>query len=242
MGFEVIPAIDLRGGRVVRLVEGDFGRETRYGDDPKAVAQGFVAAGARWIHVVDLDGAKGEGRQTGTVERVVRAVAGRAACQVGGGIRSEEAVEAALGAGAARVVLGTAVLNDDDLARRLIAAHGVARIVAALDVRDGQAVGDGWRPGAAGREVDEAVAALAGAGIGRFVVTSIARDGALGGPDVALLRRVVAMDRGAVIASGGIASIADLEAVRDIGCEAAIVGRAIYEGRIDLTAALEALA
>lgn len=242
MGFEVIPAIDLRGGLVVRLVEGDFGRETRYGDDPEAVALGFVTAGARWIHVVDLDGAKGEDRQTATVERIVRAVTGRAAFQVGGGLRSAAAINSALLAGAARVVLGTAILNDPGLARTLIAAHGSARIVAALDVRDGQAVGDGWVPGAAGREVEEAVAALADAGVVRFVVTSIARDGALGGPDIALLRRLVAMDRGGVIASGGISSIADLEAVRDIGCEAAIVGRAIYEGRVDLRRALAAFA
>jgi len=200
-----------------------------------------VVAGARWLHVVDLDGAKGEGRQTDTVERIVRAVAGRAACQVGGGLRSAEAVAATLGAGASRVVLGTAILNDADLGRTLVSAHGPARIVAALDVRDGQAVGDGWVSGTTGRDVVEAIAALADADVVRFVVTSIARDGALGGPDLALLERLVAMDRGAVIASGGISSIADLEAVRDIGCEAAIVGRAIYEGRVDLAAALAAL-
>lgn len=242
MGFEVIPAIDLRGGRVVRLVEGDFARETHYGDDPEAVARGFVAAGARWIHVVDLDGAKGEGRQTDTVERIVRTVGGQAACQVGGGLRSAEAAAAVLGAGASRAVIGTAILNDAGLARTLIAAHGSAMIVAALDVRDGQAVGDGWVPGASRRDVDGAIAALADAGVVRFAVTSIARDGLLGGPDIALLGRLVAMDRGAVIASGGVSSIADLAAVRDIGCEAAIVGRAIYEGRVDLAAALEALA
>jgi phosphoribosylformimino-5-aminoimidazole carboxamide ribotide isomerase len=242
VGFAVIPAIDLRAGRVVRLVEGDFARETRYDDDPEAVALGFVAAGARWIHVVDLDGAKGEGRQTDAIERIVRAVAGRAACQVGGGLRSAEAVEAMLAAGASRVVLGTAILADPGLAQTLVAAHGSARIVAALDVRDGRAVGDGWVPGATGREVDEAIAAVADAGVVRFAVTSIARDGALGGPDLALLQRLVAARRGAIIASGGISSIADLEAVRDIGCEAAIVGRAIYEGMLDLTAALAALA
>ena len=242
MGFEVIPAIDLRAGRVVRLVEGDFARETRYGDDPEAVALGFVAAGARWIHVVDLDGAKGEDRQTAIIERIVRAVAGSAACQVGGGLRSAEAVEAVLAAGASRVVLGTAILTDPGLARTLVAAHGSARIVAALDVRDGRAVGDGWVPGATGHSVGEAIAALADADVARFAVTSISRDGALAGPDLGLLQGLVAARRGAIIASGGISSIADLEAVRDIGCEAAIVGRALYEGRVDLTAALAALA
>jgi phosphoribosylformimino-5-aminoimidazole carboxamide ribonucleotide (ProFAR) isomerase len=188
--------------------------------------------------VVDLDAAKGDGRQTETVERIVRAVAGRAACQVGGGLRSTEAVEASLRAGASRVVLGTAILNDPRLAQTVVAAHGPTAIVAALDVRDGQAVGDGWVPGATGRDVAEAIAALADAGVARFVVTSIARDGALRGPDLALLERLVATGRGAIVASGGISSLADLQAVRDIGCEAGIVGRAIYEGVLDLRSAI----
>lgn len=242
MAFEVIPAIDLRAGRVVRLFEGDFARETHYGDDPVTVARGFVDAGARWLHVVDLDGAKGEPRQTIALERIVRAVDGQASCEVGGGLRSADAVAEMLGAGAARVVLGTTLLRDPTLGRILTADHGPEAIVAALDVRDGQAIGDGWVAGAAGRPFDEAIVALADAGVVRFVVTSIIRDGALGGPDLALLRPLVDARRGAVIASGGISSIGDLEAVRDIGCEAAIVGRAIYEGRVDLSAAVAALA
>jgi phosphoribosylformimino-5-aminoimidazole carboxamide ribonucleotide (ProFAR) isomerase len=161
---------------------------------------------------------------------------------VGGGLRSAEAVEASLRAGASRMVLGTTILNDPDLARALVAAHGPSRIVAALDVRDGLAVGDGWVPGATGRDVAEAIAALADAGVARFVVTAIARDGALRGPDLDLLARLVATGRGAIVASGGISSVADLEAVRDIGCEAAIVGRAIYEGVLDLRSAIGAFA
>lgn len=242
MAFEVIPAIDLRAGRVVRLVEGDYTRETRYDADPVTVARGFADAGARWIHIVDLDGAKGEPRQTAAVERIVRAVAGRAACEVGGGLRSADAVAGTLAAGAARVVLGTALLRTPALARTLIAAHGSESIVAALDVRDGQALGDGWTAGATARDVDTSLATLAEEGVIRFVVTSIARDGALGGPDVDLLRRLVDQGRGAIVASGGVASIADLEAVRAIGCEGAIVGRALYEGVIDLEAAIRDLA
>ena len=241
MGFEVIPAIDLRAGRVVRLLEGDYARETLYGDDPVPVALEFVAAGARWIHVVDLDGAKGETRQSAAIARLVRTVGEGVACQVGGGLRSQEAAEEMLEAGAARVILGTALLRDPILARTLVEIHGPDAIVAALDVRDGQALGDGWTAGATAREVDGALDALADAGVTRFIVTSIARDGALGGPDIALLTRLVAKDRGAIVASGGIASIADLETVRDIGCEGAIVGRAIYEGVIDLAAAIRAL-
>lgn len=242
MSFEVIPAIDLRAGRVVRLVEGDYARETRYERDPVTVVRGFADAGARWIHVVDLDGAKGEPRQAAAVERIVRAVAGRAACEVGGGLRSADAVTQMLRAGAARVVFGTALLRTPALARTLIAAHGSEVIVAALDVRDGQALGDGWTAGATARDVDTSLATLADEGVIRFVVTSIARDGALGGPDLDLLRRLVDQGRGAIVASGGIASIADLEAVRAIGCEGAIVGRALYEGVIDLEAAIRDLA
>lgn len=240
MEFQVIPAIDLRAGRVVRLLEGDFGRETAYGDDPEAVARGFAAAGARRIHIVDLDGARGEGRQTDAIRRVVRAAGDGVACQVGGGLRSAEAVAATLRAGAGRVVLGTAVLRDPGLARDLVAAHGPDAIVAALDVRGDEAVGDGWVLGATGRDVVEALAALADAGVVRFAVTAIAHDGGLAGPDFALLERLVATGRGAIVASGGISSLADLESVRDIGCEAAIVGRAIYEGVLDLEVAFAA--
>ena len=238
VAFDVIPSIDLRGGRVVRLLEGDFARETAYGTDPVAVARGFADAGARWIHLVDLDGAKGETRQTGLIDRVVQAVKGRAACQVGGGIRSADGAASTLRAGAARVVLGTAILRDPDLAAALVRAQGPDAIAAALDVRDGLAVGDGWVSGAAGIDVGSAFHALATAGIGRFIVTAIARDGALAGPDLALLGRLVALDRGAIIASGGVASVDDLRAVRDLGCRGAIVGRAIYEGRIDLAEAI----
>jgi phosphoribosylformimino-5-aminoimidazole carboxamide ribotide isomerase len=242
MGFEVVPAIDLRAGRVVRLREGDFARETEYGTDPLAVAESFAAAGARWLHLVDLDGARGEARQTSLVNAIVRRTAGRLQCQVGGGLRDEEAVAATLAAGATRVVLGTVAIRDRHLVRRLVATHGTERIVAALDVRDGQAVGEGWRDDALELPVHEALDALAGAGIDRFIVTSIARDGGLGGPDLELLRRLVAIGRGVIFASGGIASISDLKAVRDIGCGGAIVGRAIYDGVIDLAKALAAFA
>lgn len=241
MAFDVIPAIDLRAGRVVRLVEGDYARETHYEGDPLTVARGFADAGARWIHVVDLDGAKGEPRQTAAVERIVHAVAGRASCEVGGGLRTPDAVAEMLHAGAARVVMGTALLRTPALARVLSAAHSPEAIVSALDVRDGQALGDGWTTGATARDVDASLAVLADEGVIRFVVTSIARDGALGGPDLDLLRRLVDQGRGAIVASGGIASIADLEAVRAIGCEGAIVGRALYEGVIDLETAIRDL-
>ena len=241
MGFEVLPAIDVRGGIVVRLVQGDFGRETTYATDPVGTADGFAAAGASWLHLVDLDGARGLPRQTDVVEAIVRGTAGRLQCQVGGGLRTDAAVASTLDAGASRVVIGTAALADPDLVRRLLAAHGSDRIAVALDVRDGLAVGDGWREGVPGRPVGEALAALADAGIERFVVTSIVRDGGLGGPDLELLGVLVASGHGAIVASGGIASIGDILAVRGLGCAGAIVGRALYEGRFDLGAAIAAV-
>ena len=238
-GFQLLPAIDLRGGRVVRLAEGDFARETVYGIDPADVARSFVTAGARWIHVVDLDGARdGAARQTDAVARIVAAVGDRVACEVAGGLRDEAAVEAALGAGAARAVVGTAALSHPDLVERLIGRFGAARIAIALDVRDGMAVGQGWVRGASGVPVEQALAGLSGRGARTFVVTAIERDGLLNGPNLELLARIVALGRGDIIASAGISSLADISSVRAIGCVGAIVGRAIYEGRVELSAAV----
>jgi phosphoribosylformimino-5-aminoimidazole carboxamide ribotide isomerase len=236
--FDLLPAIDLRGGRVVRLSKGDFTRETVYDDDPAAVAERFAQAGARWLHVVDLDGAKcGERRQTDAVARIVAAAGESARCEVAGGLRDEAAVEAVLTAGAARAVVGTAALRDPDLVARLVARFGPDRIAIALDVRDGLAVGHGWVPGAGGVAAGEALAMLADRGAATFEVTAIDRDGLLGGPDLELLGRMVSLGRGDVIASAGISSLEDLDASRAIGCTGAIVGRAIYEGRLDLAEA-----
>ena len=238
-GFQLLPAIDLRGGRVVRLAEGDFGRETVYGSDPVEVARRFAGAGARWIHVVDLDGARdGARRQTEVVGRIVAAVGESVACEVAGGLRDEAAVGEALAAGAARAVVGTAALRDPAFVARLVARFGAERIAIALDVRDGQAVGQGWVPGAAGVAAAEALVALADQGAGTFIVTAIERDGLLKGPNLDLLRGMVELRRGEIIASAGVSSLADIEAVRALGCSGAIVGRALYEGRLDLAQAV----
>jgi phosphoribosylformimino-5-aminoimidazole carboxamide ribotide isomerase len=240
--FCVIPAIDLRAGRVVRLTEGDFDREQIYADDPAAVAAAFGAAGAEWVHVVDLDGARaGERRQTDAIRLIRDALSPTIHLEVGGGIRSEEALVETLAAGADRVVLGTAAVERPDLVVRLVERHGADRVAVALDVRDGLAVGHGWVPGAAGQPVEDAIVTLGAAGVRTFVVTAIDRDGLLGGPDLGLLEHLLGLTDAAVIASGGIATIADLEATRRIGCSGAIVGRALYDGRIDLAEALAAL-
>ena len=237
--FEILPAIDLRGGRVVRLEQGDFERTTTFSDDPVAVARTFVDGGARWLHVVDLDGARtGEPGHTVVIRDLVDAVGDRAAVEVAGGLRTEASVAAALDAGAARAVVGTAALRDPAFAGRLVTAHGAQRIAVALDVRDGRALGEAWRAGAAGVRAEDALVTLADQGVRTFEATAVERDGMLGGPDLDLLGRLVGLDRGDVIASGGIAFLDDIKALRALGCAGAIVGRALYEGRLDLAQAI----
>ena len=235
--FELLPAIDLIDGRVVRLRRGDFDQETSYGDDPVAVARAFADAGAGWLHVVDLDGARaGEPRQLGLAAAIVAEVHDRMRVEIGGGLRTGEAIAGALGTGAARAVIGTALLRDPDFAATLVARHGPDRLVASIDVRDGLALGEGWREGAPGLPAADAVSRLAAAGIETFEVTAIERDGLLEGPDLDLLRRLVGLERGRIIASGGISSVDDVLAAQAAGCAGAIVGRALYEERIDLRA------
>jgi phosphoribosylformimino-5-aminoimidazole carboxamide ribotide isomerase len=237
--FDLLPAIDLRGGRVVRLRKGDFARETTYSDDPVDVANRFVAGGARWLHVVDLDGAR-EGRRAhgSVIEQIVVAAGARASVEVAGGLRTAATVAEVLGAGAARAVIGTAALQDRPFVADLVTRHGPDRVVVSLDVRAGMAVGQGWVDGATGVPVRTAMGDLADAGVRWFEVTSIDRDGTLRGPDLELLAIVAGDPRARVIASGGIASVDDLRSVRELGCAGAIVGRALYDESLDLATAL----
>jgi phosphoribosylformimino-5-aminoimidazole carboxamide ribotide isomerase len=240
-GFDILPAIDLRGGRVVRLQQGDFERETTFSDDPVAVARSFAEAGARWLHVVDLDGARtGQPAHTTVIGHLVDVIGDRVAVEVAGGLRTEESVAAVLAAGAARAVVGTAALRDPAFAGRLVTSHGADLIAVALDIRDDLALGEGWRDGASGVRAEDALAALADQGVTTFEATAIERDGLLEGPDLELLSRLVQLGRGAVIASGGIASLDDIRAVREVGCAGAIVGRALYDGRFDIASAIGA--
>jgi phosphoribosylformimino-5-aminoimidazole carboxamide ribotide isomerase len=238
--FDLLPAIDIRAGRVVRLLRGDFGATTTYGSDPVATAAAFVAAGARWLHVVDLDGARDpRARQVDLVRAVAEGVGESARVEVAGGLRDEASAGVLVAAGAARVVVGTAALADAAFARRLVDRHGSDRVAVALDIRDGLAVGHGWVRDSPGIPLEEAVGALANAGIAIFEVTAIDRDGTLAGPDLGLLRRAVGLGQGAIIASAGISTSDDLRAVRDLGCAGAIVGRALYEGRLTIRDALD---
>ena len=238
--MELIPAIDLLGGRVVRLSKGAYDAVTEYGDDPVAVAREFEAAGASRIHIVDLDAAReGRAMQADVIARVVAAL--DVPCQVAGGIRDADAVAAGLAAGADRLVLGSALISSPLLARLLTERYGPDRIVSALDVRDGQALGDGWVEGARGAEVIELAQALADRGIRWFAVTAIARDGEMSGPDYELLERVrSAVPGAAIIASAGVSSLDDVRELAKRGFEAAITGRALYEGAFTLAEGLEA--
>jgi phosphoribosylformimino-5-aminoimidazole carboxamide ribotide isomerase len=240
--FELLPAVDLRGGRVVRLLRGDFRRETIYDSDPLEVARRFADAGVRWLHVVDLDGARDPGRrQVGVVAGMVAGVGEHVQVEVAGGLRDEGAIGELLAAGAARAVVGTAALAEPAFARRLVDVHGADRVAVALDVRDGLAVGHGWLPGAGGVPVADALQRLADQGVTTFEVTAIDRDGTMSGPDLPLLERLVGLGRGGIIASAGITTLEDLLSVRDLGCSGAIIGRALYEGRLSIGEAIAQL-
>jgi len=238
---DLYPAIDLRGGQVVQLMQGDFSRERVHGDDPVAVAERFVAAGARWIHAVDLDAAR-------TGEPVNRRLIGAIAAavdvpvQAGGGVRSAEAAAALADVGVARVVMGTAALEDPDLVATIAARQPVAL---GLDVRGREVAVRGWAQGS-GVEWPEALRRLADAGAEAVVVTQIEVEGLMGGADTLGLAEVVAATELDVVASGGVGTLADLlalDAVTGGGrrLAGAIVGTAIYEGRLDVAEAVAAL-
>ena len=236
--MDLCPAIDLLDGRCVRLYQGDYDRSTVYGDDPVAQALAFQSEGAPWVHVVDLDAARtGEPRN----RDVVAAIAGAldVPVQTGGGVRTVEAAEALFSAGVARVVLGTAALEDPDLVRRLAADHPVA---VGLDARGSEVAVRGWLEGSGADVLDLAVA-YQDAGVAALVVTEISRDGTLEGPDLAGLAAVVAATTVPVIASGGIGTLADIEALAALAAggrslAGAITGRAVYEGAFTVAQAV----
>jgi len=234
--FEVIPAIDVLAGRVVRLAEGRREAVTIEGGDPVELARRFAAEGATRLHLVDLDGAFSGVPTLSLVERV--ATAGGLPLQVGGGYRDVEAVASALSAGATRVMVGTAALSPAFL--RQAAARFGEGLVVAIDVRDGKVAVDGWTR-ASELTAAELARRCAGAGVTRLLVTATARDGSLAGPDLDLLAQVLPC-RLPVVAAGGVASTDDVVALRDLGCEAAVAGSALLLGRFTLPEALAALA
>lgn len=235
--MNLYPAIDLLGGAVVRLRQGDYDDSTIYGTDPESVALAFVASGAQWVHVVDLDGARsGEPVNRAVIARIVAAVAGRAAVQVGGGIRTVADVEALASAGVTRVVMGSAAVADPSLVGR---AAAVLPVAVGLDHRGGEAAVHGWTKGS-GRSVVDLIGEFPEAAA--FVVTDISRDGMLTGPDVAGLSALAAVTATPVVASGGVGSLDHLRALAAVGSlDGVIVGKALYEGRFTVGEAIEVI-
>lgn len=237
------PAIDIRGGSAVRLMQGDYERETIYDADPVDAAKRWASEGAEFLHVVDLDGAKaGEPRNLEAVSRVAATVG--CPIQVGGGLRDAESVTSVLEAGAERVVIGTAALRDPDFLAAALDRHG-DRVVVSVDARDGRVSLAGWTE-TSDLDVAAAVAELAGRGASRFLCTAIEVDGTMEGPALSELARICGATQAQVIASGGVGDLSHLEALREASkqapnLEGAIVGRALYERRFTVGEALTAL-
>jgi phosphoribosylformimino-5-aminoimidazole carboxamide ribotide isomerase len=235
------PAIDIRGGKVVRLVQGDYAQERAYEDDPVVAARRWVDGGAQWLHVVDLDGARaGEPVNLEHVRRIVAAV--EVPVQLGGGLRDSKQVEEALSMGAERVVLGTAAVRDPETAAAIAAAHG-DRVVASVDARSGKVAAEGWTEQSELR-ASEVIGALGERGISRFVYTPVDVDGLMEGPDLDSLRKAAAETDAELIYSGGVGSLDDLRAVASLALDnvgGVIVGRALYERRFTIAEAQSAL-
>jgi phosphoribosylformimino-5-aminoimidazole carboxamide ribotide isomerase len=237
---DLLPAIDIRNGRVVRLSQGERVRQTVYGDDPVAVAERFVEQGARWVHVVDLDRAFDSGDNQATVRRIAEHLASKAQIQLGGGLRSPEAIKAALGLGVSRVVIGTAAAVDPSFVPEVLASFGAAHLAVGIDARDGLVALRGWTETSSTR-ADEMARRVVRDGIETVIYTDIGRDGMLRGPDLA--GAVALQATGArVIVSGGVATGADIRAACQAGLSGVIVGKALYEGRVTVQEALLAAA
>ncbi len=236
----IFPAIDIRGGKCVRLTEGRFDAETVYADDPAAMARRWAAEGAEYLHVVDLDGARaGQPVNLAIVARIAAAVA--IPVQLGGGIRTLAAIEDVLAAGVTRVILGSVAVKQPALVKEACAAYG-DRVVVGIDAKDGVAAVEGWGV-SGGVGAEELAARMAAAGVARIIYTDISRDGTLTGVNVSATRALAKAAGVPVIASGGVSSLADVAAVRAAeadGVEGVIVGKALYAGAVGLPAALKA--
>ena len=236
MKLELLPAVDVKGGQAVRLVQGELGSESNYGA-PLEAALEFQRAGAEWIHLVDLDAAFGIGSNADLLAEVIGKL--DIAVELSGGIRDDESLRRALDTGCKRVNLGTAALEDPEWTSRVISEFG-DRIAVGLDVRGTTLAARGWTK--EGGDLYETIARLDEDGCARYVVTDVTKDGTLKGPNLELLRNVCAATKAPIVASGGISSIVDIEALKslvEIGVEGAIMGKALYAGAFTLEEALK---
>ena len=236
----LFPAIDLRGGKVVRLAQGDYDRQTTYGDDPLGVARSYEAAGCTWLHLVDLDGARsGEMRHLDQITTICRQT--NLKLEVGGGVRSEEVIDRLLNAGVFRVVVGTKALREWEWFEALVAKTAYAdRVVLGLDARDGMVAVDGWEK-STGQSAFELAQRVSDWPLAAIVYTDIATDGMLTGPNVPALRKMAESTRVPVVASGGVGTLEDLRAIRELPVQGAIVGKALYDGRFTVHEAVRVL-
>ncbi len=234
--MEVIPAIDLKGGKCVRLYQGDYRQETVFSEEPIDIARRWQSLGARWLHIVDLDGAaKGELCHISLIKEIARSVP--IPLQLGGGLRRIEAIAQALELGVARAILGTAAIEDHALIQEACNRFG-NRIIVSIDARDGYVATHGWQERTEVTAI-ELVQRMASIGVERFIYTDITRDGTLTEPNFDAIAELVAKTSLPIIAAGGIASLEHIKKLAQLGVEGAIVGRAIYTGDIDLKQALE---
>lgn len=238
--MELLPAIDLRNGKCVRLFKGDYGQETVFSDDPAAVAARWASEGAKMIHVVDLDGAReGAPANLTVVGEIVSSV--KVPVQLGGGIRTSEAARRALALGVDRVLLGTTAVREPQTIGEICREHGPEALVVTVDARDGNVATEGWTQASETRAID-LVEQMMRLGVIRFLYTDIDRDGTLTEPNYRAIQELIDQTGVCLIAAGGIASVAHILKLADLGVEAAVVGKALYTGDIDLAAALGALA
>ncbi len=236
--LQLLPAIDVAGGKAVRLTQGRAGTETSFGS-PVEAAEDWVRQGAEWLHLVDLDAAFGRGDNRGVIKKVIKAVRGRVQVELSGGIRDEASLEAALATGVKRINLGTAALENPEWTASVISEYG-DQIAVGLDVRGTTLAARGWTQD--GGDLWDVLARLEAAGCSRYVVTDVTKDGTLQGPNIELLRQVAERTEKPVVASGGISSLDDIAALRELvphGVEGAIVGKALYAGAFTLAAALD---
>ncbi len=237
-GLTLLPAVDVAGGKAVRLTQGEAGTETNYGD-PVDAAEQFIRQGAEWIHLVDLDAAFGRGANHGVIKKVIRNTPRSVGIELSGGIRDDASLEAALATGARRINLGTAALENPEWAAHVISEYGEA-IAVGLDVRGTTLAARGWTK--EGGELWAVMERLEAAGCCRYVVTDVTKDGTLDGPNLELLRQVMDRTERPVIASGGVASLDDIAELRALvphGLEGAIVGKALYARAFTLAEALD---
>jgi len=233
--MEIIPAIDIRGGRCVRLYQGDYGQETVFNEDPVTAALTWYSQGARWLHIVDLDGAvAGEPRNMETVGQIAKDTG--LSIELGGGIRQEKVAEQLLHQGLSRLVLGTAAIEDRELVGKLCQRFGEA-IVVSLDARDGKIAVHGWQKNTV-FEVLHLSREMIAAGVKRFICTDISRDGTLTEPNFDMIEKLLGEVNVPVIVAGGISRIEHLARIKELGAEGAIIGKALYTGDINLGEAI----